>query len=71
MSAISDWAANIGPKLTGIQQGLDKVQALVEQLQNSPGTISAQDQALLDQIETQVDAIATDADGVPATPPPA
>lgn len=71
MSAISDWAGKVGPKLTRIQEGLDKVQALVEQLQNSPGTLTTQDQALLDQIETQVDVIATDADGVPASPSPA
>jgi hypothetical protein len=71
MSAIGDWAAKVGPKLGKIQTGLDTVQALVKQLQNSPGAITAEDQATLDTIEKQVDDIATDADSVPATPPPA
>lgn len=69
MSAIGDWSAKVGPKLDRIQTGLDAVQALVEQLQNSPGAITPEDQALLDQIETKVDAIASDADSVPAPPP--
>jgi hypothetical protein len=70
MSKISDWAANVGPKLDSIQTGLDAVQALVEQLQNSAGEITPEDQALLDQIETKVNALAADASSVPAPPAP-
>lgn len=69
MSAISDWAARVGPKLDRVQQGLDVVQALVEKLQNTPGVLTPEDQALLDQIDAKIDAIATDADSVPAQPP--
>lgn len=70
MSKISDWVGTVGPKLDSIQTGLDAVQALVEQLQNSAGEITPEDQALLDQIETKVNALAADANSVPAPPAP-
>lgn len=70
MSKISDWVGTVGPKLDSIQTGLDAVQALVEQLQNSPGEITPEDQALLDQIDAKVNALAADANSVPAPPTP-
>lgn len=71
MSAISDWVTKVGPKLDSIQIGIDAIQALVEQLQNSPGAITPEDQVLLDQIETKVDALGTDANSIPTPPTPA
>lgn len=65
MSAISDWSVKFGQKLDKIQTGLDAVQALVEKLQTSPGAITPEDQATLDQLDAKVDAIAADADSAP------
>lgn len=70
MSAIGDWVTTNGPKLDRIQAGLDVVQDLVEKLQNTSGSITPEDQALLDQIEKKIDTIASDADSVPAPPAP-
>lgn len=69
MSVLSDWAAKVSPKLERLQKGIDNLQALVEKLQNTPGAITPEDQALLDKIDKQVDDLGVDADSVPATPP--
>lgn len=68
ISAISDWSVKFGQKLDKIQTGLDAVQALVEKLQTSPGAITPEDQATLDQLDAKVDAIAADADSAPPAP---
>lgn len=68
MSAISTWVEKVVPKLDSIQTGIDALQELVEELQNSPGAITPEDQALLDQIESKVNALATDAEGLPPAP---
>lgn len=70
MSKISDWAANVAPKLDNIQTGVDALQDLVTQLQSSPGTLTPEDQAILDQIETKVNSLASDAGNIPSPPAP-
>jgi cell division septum initiation protein DivIVA len=69
MSAVSDWAAEVNVELDRVQTGLDAVQALVAKLQATPGAITPEDQALLDQIEAKVNAIAADAE-TPLPQPP-
>lgn len=77
MSAITDWAAKEQADLTGISSRLDAITTGVQQLhdmirqfQNSPGSLSASDQAALDAIEkasadllTKAQAIDTSAPG--------
>ena len=65
MSAISDFAAKqnefnalMAAGLDGIQTDLAALKALIEQLQNSAGQITPEDQALLDQIQSQTEAMA-------------
>lgn len=59
MSAISDFSDRVAASFTQISIGIDGVTAdvamlkdLIEQLQNSPGAISPEDQALLDEMES-------------------
>lgn len=69
MSKIGDWANRVEPKLDSIQTGLDELQKMVEDFQNSPGDLSPEDQAALDRIEAKTNALATDAGSIPAKPP--
>ena len=78
MSAITDWAAKeqadltaISGKLQTIADGIAKLDAMIAALQNSPGTLSASDQAALDQIEQQSAALVTAASAIDLTPPTA
>ena len=60
--------------LNNIATGIAALDALITQLQNSPGTISASDQALLDSISAQSAALVTQANAIstaaPGTPVP-
>lgn len=76
MSAIGDFAASVQQSFDAISTDLDTItagitslDALITQLQNSPGSITPQDQALLDQIQTNVKALKEKADAVNVAPP--
>ncbi len=83
-SAITDWAAkeqvsltSIGGTLTAISTGVAALDAMIIAFQNSPGTLSAADQAALDSIvaasaalNTQAQAINVTAPAPPTQPPP-
>ena len=78
MSAITDWAAQEQADLSGISATLNAVvtgiaalDALITQFQNSPGTLSAADQAALDGIQSAVKALATQASAISTAPPSA
>jgi hypothetical protein len=82
MSVITDWAAKeqadlttISTQLQTITAGVQKLDALITSFQNSPGALSASDQAALDAVQAQsksvvaaVQAIDTSA---PGSAPPA
>ncbi len=65
MSVISEFADRvngkfnvIGGAIDGLVLDIDGLKKKIEQLQNSTGVISAEDQALLDSIENRTNAIA-------------
>lgn len=65
MSAISDYAGRVQTAFDSISAGIDGVsndvaalKAKIEELQNSPGVISPEDQALLDSLEAMAGALA-------------
>lgn len=66
MSVISDFAARVAEKFAtidtnveGINDDITWLKAKIEQLQNSTGVISAEDQAALDAIEARIGGLAT------------
>ena len=66
MSVISDFAERVAEKFTsidysvvGINADITWLKAKIEQLQNSSGEISAEDQALLNAIEARIGGLAT------------
>ena len=66
MSVISDFAARVTEQFAAINSAVDGVvgdvaalKTKIEQLQNSSGTISAEDQALLNSIENITGSLAT------------
>jgi len=61
----------LGTDLTGIKTEIADLNTLIQQLQNSPGDISAEDQATLDSIVAKSASLVTAADAltVPAVPP--
>lgn len=79
MSAISDWVNleqaqldQVGQKLDQIKDGITALDQLITQLQNSAGTITPADQALLDQIQSKSQDLVKKAaaiDTAPPTPP--
>lgn len=78
MSAISDFAARqsafndrIDAAITGLQGDVKFLQDTIDKLQNTPGTITPEDQALLDQIDQRADAVATKLEALDALTPPA
>ncbi len=78
MSAISDFAAKqtafnarIDAGITGISGDVQKLNALIAQLQSSPGSITPEDQAALDALQTQGDALSTKVEALDALTPPA
>ena len=84
MSKITDWAAQeqadltaIKSTLDGITTGIANLDAKITALQNSPGTLSAEDQKALDDIQAaskavvaQAAAIKTDAPAPAPKPTP-
>lgn len=65
MSALSDWSAVLLPKIQSIGLGVDRAQALIEKLQNTPGAITPEDQLLLDQIQNEIEKIGNDVGTIP------
>jgi len=66
MSAISDFSDRVSAKFDAIGTSVDGVvadvaflKAKIEELQNSPGTITPADQALLDALEARVGTLST------------
>lgn len=73
MSKVTDDLAAITANLTSIATGVTSLDAQIQALQNSPGTLSSADQAALDSIVAQSSALATAANAVvsaPTTPVP-
>ena len=80
-SQIQDWAAQEQADLTAISNTLDTIvtgvaalDKLITDFQNSPGTLSAADQAALDAIKAASGALVSKAQAIsvtPPTPPPA
>lgn len=76
MSKVTDWAAQEQADLTAISSTLDTVvtgiaalDKLITDFQNSPGTLSAADQAALDAIKAASGALVTKASAISVTPP--
>ena len=76
MSAVSDFAtvvnaafAKVNTDLDAITAGIANLDALITAFQNSPGTLSAADQAALDGIQTASQALVAKVDAVVVTPP--
>lgn len=78
MSKISEFATKqntfndrVDAAVTGLQQDIKTLNDLIEQLQNSPGEITPEDQASLNALEARGDAIAAKLEALDAlTPPP-
>lgn len=77
MSRISDFAATtnafmntLGTAIENIAQDIAALKATIETLQNSPGAMTPEDQALLDQAQAQLEAMATRAQEIDAMTPP-
>lgn len=80
MSAISDFAAKqnafnqrIGAAIDGVVADVKTLNDKIEELQNSGGAITPEDQALLDSLQEQGEALATKLEALdnltPPTPP--
>lgn len=76
MSLITDQAAKIqanfdtlNTELDGIATGIAALDTLITGLQNSPGTLSPEDQAALDAIQAASGALATKAAAIVTAPP--
>lgn len=81
MSAISDFATKqnefntrIDNAIAGLQGDITTLNDLITKLQNSPGSITPEDQASLDALQTRAQAVADKLDALdaltPPTPPP-
>lgn len=77
MSAISDFVGRqnafndrLDAAVDGVAADVQQLKALIEKLQNSPGQITPEDQALLDQLETRVGAAVTKLEALDAMTPP-
>lgn len=75
--AIRAYAANatafqsrIAAGIDGVSSDLDAMNALILQLQTTPGPISAEDQATLDQLTAAGDALAARLEALDALNPP-
>lgn len=79
MSAVSDFAgkvntafASIATAVDGIKADVDGLKAKIQELQDSAGTLSPEDQASLDAIQAQAESVAsklTDLDNATEAPP--
>jgi hypothetical protein len=78
MGSISNFAAaqeavnaQIAAAITGVASDIAGLNALIQQLQDSAGTVSPEDQALLDALQVQGAALAARLEALDAeTPPP-
>ena len=61
MSALSDELAQVKSSLDTIQTGVTSLDAKIQALQNSPGTLGPADQTALDAIATESAALAKQA----------
>lgn len=78
MSQITDWAAKeqanldtISKTLDGIVTGVANLDTMIQNFQNSPGTLSASDQAALDAIANASSALVDKAGAISVAPPAA
>ena len=76
MSKVTDFAAAVQAAFDKVNADLDTITAgitnldnLITAFQNSPGTLSAADQAALDGIQAASQALVTKADAVSVVPP--
>lgn len=77
MSAISDFASRqnafntrIDSAVEGIQTDVTSLREVIEKLQNTPGAITPEDQALLDTIERRAEGLTTKLEALNAMEPP-
>jgi hypothetical protein len=63
-TAIGATVDSIVTSVTGVSGDVDRLKALIKQLQDNPGPISPEDQALLDKSEQAVNALAGRMSGV-------
>ena len=77
MSAISDFAAKqdafntrIGTSIDNVVADIQTLNDLITQLQNSAGTVTPEDQALIDQLEAKGSELATKAEALDGLTPP-
>lgn len=68
MSVISDFADKVDANFQKVQDGITALDTEIQAFQNSPGTMSAADQARLDAIVSKSAALAVAANA-PVTPP--
>ena len=71
VAAVSDYVTQINVSVDGIQGDVDGLKKALEDIQNSPGTLSPEDQASLDAALTAVGAIATKVQALDDATPPA
>ena len=76
MSQITDWAAqqqadltNISTTLDGVVAGIVTLDTLITNFQNSPGTLSAPDQAALDAVQAASKDLVAKASAISVAPP--
>ena len=77
MSAISEFAAKqnafndrVDAAVTGLTEDVQTLNDKIVELQNTPGTITPEDQALLDAIQARSEGIATKLEALDALTPP-
>jgi len=77
MSVISDYAAKanafndrIDSAVTGLQGDVQALNDTITKLQNSAGTVTPEDQALLDQLQARAETIAAKVEALDALTPP-
>lgn len=78
MSAISEFSAKqnahndrVDAAINGVATDVKFLQDTIEKLQGTPGAITPEDQALLDQLEARADATAAKLEALDALTPPA
>lgn len=78
MSKISEFAEKqkafndrLDVAISGVTSDIAELNTKIEELQNTPGEITAEDQALLDELQTRIEALTAKAEALDAlTPPP-
>ena len=78
MSKISEFAEKqtqfnnrIEAAIAGVASDVDPLKAKIDELQNTPGEITPEDQALLDDLQARAEALASRLEALDAlTPPP-